>query len=217
MTGNYEVVVKLHYTPGSPFARIIRVLLRELTIACEEAEIVEFPPPEKYFAVNPLGQVPALETAEGLKFPTRVIIDHLMTLPRRRLAPVTLAVRRDEGHWQDDQLLFVLLAMGDALAAMKYQVWAGLHQARENLLGYDPAVRHRERVLKTLDWLEARATLEGFLPSALSVQDIALASIILWIEARGGFPWRGRPKLEAIVQRCAGRPSFTATKPQPWP
>jgi glutathione S-transferase len=209
--------LKLHYTPGSPFARIIRVLLRELSIECEELEIVEFPPAAAYFAINPLGQVPALETAEGMKFPTRIIIDHLMALPRRSPTSLAPCVRRDGGHWQDDQALAVLLAMGDAFAAMKYQAWAGLAPVDENLLGYDPAERHKERIQRTLDWLEGLATAEGFLPGLLSVQDIVLTAILLWIEARGGFAWRGRPRLEAIVARCAERPSFAATPPQPWP
>jgi glutathione S-transferase len=209
--------LKLHYTPGSPFARIIRVLVRELSTECEELEIVEFPPADAYFAINPLGQVPALETVEGVKFPTRIIIDYLMALPRRSPASLAPSVRRDGRYWQDDQTLAVVLAMGDALVAMKYRAWAGLAQVDENLLGYDPADRHGERVQRTLDWLEGRATAAGFLPGLLSVQDIVLASILLWIEARGGFAWRGRPRLEAIVARCAERPSFAGTPPQPWP
>ncbi|MGE4251240.1 MAG: hypothetical protein AB7F09_17780, partial [Parvibaculaceae bacterium] len=119
--------------------------------------------------------------------------------------------------WQDDRMLAVLLAMGDALAALKYQSWAGLRPTGENLLGFDPADRHAERVCRTLDWLEGEATPAGFLPGVLSVQDIALASFTLWTDARGGFPWRGRPRLEAIVAACAARPSFAQTPPQPWP
>lgn len=210
-------MMKLHYTPGSPFARIIRVLLRELDLDCREMEIVGFPPTDDYFAVNPLGQVPALETPDGVKFPTRIIIDFLIGLPRHKASALAPSVRRNAKAWQDDQMLAVLLAMGDALAVVKYQGWAGLRPVDENLLGFDPADRHTERVLRTLDWLEARAALSGFLPEGLSVQDIALTSFMLWTEARGGFPWRGRPKLEAIVGRCAQRPSFAATQPQPWP
>jgi glutathione S-transferase len=209
--------VKLHYTPGSPFARIIRVLLRELALDCGEVEIRGFPPSAAHFAINPLGQVPALETAEGVKFPTRIIIDYLMALPRKATLSLAPGVRRDAAHWQDDQALTVLLAMGDALAAIKYQGWAGLRPMGENLLGFDLAERHALRVQKTLDWLELRATPQGFIPGLFSVQDIALACFLLWTDARGGFPWRGRPKIEAIVTHCAERASFTSTKPQPWP
>jgi glutathione S-transferase len=209
--------MRLHYTPGSPFARIIRVLVRELAINCDEVAILKFPPPAEYFAVNPLGQVPALETGDGIRFPTRLIIDFLLDSAPGKTTAMAPAVRRHASHWQDEQTLVVLLGMGDALAAMKYQQWAGLRPGGENLLGYDPAERHKQRALRSLDWLEQRASPDGFQPGQLSVQDIALAAILLWIDARGGFPWRGRPKLEAIVARCAARPSFKATAPQPWP
>src|SRR5262249_47988033 len=118
--------MKLYYTPGSPFARAIRVLLRELAIECVEVKITEFPPPRSYFTVNPLGQVPALEAADGVRFPTRVIIDYLVGLPRRGEPPVARSVQRNPEYWQDDRLLAILLGMGDALVAMKVQGWAGL-------------------------------------------------------------------------------------------
>ena len=209
--------MRLHFAPGSPFARIVRVLLRELGIDCGEVELADFPPPDRFFAVNPLGQVPALETADGTLFPTRLIIDHLIALPRVASSSVAPAIRSTPGRWQDEQVLAVLLLMGDALAAIKYQAWAGLQPSGENLIGYDPAERHAERVERTLDWLKERATPEGFLPGLFSVQDITLACLLLWTDVRGGFPWRGRPKIEAIVDHCNARPSFEATKPQPWP
>ena len=74
--------MKLHYTPGSPFARIIRVLLSELDLECQEAPVAGFPPSAGHFAINPLGQMPALETPEGIRYPTRIIIEYLLALPR---------------------------------------------------------------------------------------------------------------------------------------
>lgn len=209
--------MRLYYTPGSPFARIIRVLIRELGLDCEESAITGFPPPTSYFAINPLGQVPALVTSDGVKFPTRIIIEHLLGCAGQGSRAVAPAIRREPANWQDDQTLTVLLAMGDALAALKYQQWAGLRPGAENLIGYDPADRQAERVVHTLDWLESRCGEAGFLPDVMSVQDIALACILLWVDARGGFPWRGREKIEAIVAVCAPRPSFADTRPQPWP
>ena len=160
--------MRLHFTPGSPFSRIVRVLLRELRLPCEEVLLAEFPPPPAFFAVNPLGQVPALETRDGVRFPTRLIIDELLGQPRAAPSPVASAVRRAPDEWRDDQLMSVLLALGDAIASIKYQEWAGLQAAGENLIGYDPADRHTERVQQALDWLETRAGDAGFLPGVLS-------------------------------------------------
>lgn len=209
--------MKLHYTPGSPFARIVRVIVRELDLDCDEVAIAGFPPAPAYFDINPLGQVPALETEDGVRFPTRIIIGYLLSLPARSDGALARSVRRSEKYWQDERTLDVLLAMGDALAAMKYQGWAGLAPVGKNLIGFDPASRHLERALVTLDWLESLAAPAGFLPGVLSVQDIALSCFILWTEARGLIAWRGRPNLEAVVANCASRPSFIETTPQPWP
>lgn len=209
--------MKLYYTLGSPFARIVRVLLRELFIECEEIELSVFPPQSEFFKINPLGQVPALEAEDGVIFPTRLIIDRLLMLPRIAPSGLAGAVRSDPGTWQDEQVLAVLLSMGDALVAIKYQAWAGLRAEGENLIGYDPAERHSQRVASTLDWLEDHASSKGFLAGTLSIQDIALSCLLLWTDARGGFAWRNRPKIEAIVSSCAVRPSFLATAPQPWP
>jgi glutathione S-transferase len=71
------------------------------------------------------------------------------------------------------------------------------------------------RVLATLDWLEARMGPEGFHPGIISVQDIALACLILWAESRGPIAWRGRPRTEAMVGLLEGRPAFAATTPRP--
>ncbi len=207
--------MRLHYTPGSLFSRIIRVLVRELNLDCEEAEIVGFPPAPEFFSINPLGQVPALETDGDVRFPTRIIIEYLLSLPTED-RNVRLSLAAPDERWRDEQTLDVILAMGDALGAIKYQGWAGLGPVSENLIGYDPATRHMERVSSALDWLDERATPSGFLPGFLSVQDIALSCVVLWTEVRGSIPWQ-RSSLTAIVAACERRPSFQATRPQPWP
>ena len=66
-----------------------------------------------------------------------------------------------------------------------------------------------------LDWLEARVKPEGFVPGVLSIQDLNLAITLLWMDFRKPAPWRGRKKLEALVARTEGRPSFQATQPGP--
>jgi glutathione S-transferase len=71
--------------------------------------------------------------------------------------------------------------------------------------------------LPVLDWLEQQASRDGFWPAEISVQDVVLACLILWSEARGAIEWRGRPQLENIVAHLKDRPSFLATAPQKIP
>jgi glutathione S-transferase len=131
--------------------------------------------------------------------------------------PLARVLWRDEFQIiEDRQLLAVLLAMGDVLAATKYQEWAGLRPPERNVLGFDIAERNGARVQRTLDWLESKATVSGFFPGILSVQDIALVCLILWTESRRPIAWRGRARLEALVESSERRPSFAASVPRPW-
>jgi len=203
--------MKLYYIQGSPFARMTRVLIRETGLECEEAEIANFPPPERFFCINPLGQVPVLETEAGAVFPTRVILEFLVAR-----APIKVWMSREKHRWEDTQLLTVLLALCDIIVAQKYQLWSGLEESQQNVLGFNLDRRNSRRITSTLDWLENRSEAAGFLPSLLSVQDVVFACIILWTESRGRIPWRGRPQLEAIVASMEQRASFRETTPAPW-
>ena len=208
----------LYFIQGSPFARMARVLLREFRIECAEEEIREFPPPASFFDINPLGQVPVLEDRGKRLFPTHVVFALILDIASDSGSTADLSPRlaRDAFRREDEQLLAVLLAMSDVLATAKYQIWAGLDPVQKNSLGFNPAERNLERVYRTLDWLEKRATGYGFWPDIISIQDVVLACFILWSEARGAIAWRGRPRLESIVARLAERPSFAATVPLPW-
>ena len=202
----------LHYIDGSPFARMARVLILEHGLPVALHEITEFPPPEAYLAINPLGQVPVLVENGTSHFPTRIVLEVLLSKARGPGAVAT-AIGRPGRQIGDEQILAVILAMGDALAAHHYAEWAGIGPVGRNRLGFDPAARNMTRVLATLDWLEARIGPEGFQPGVISVQDVALACLILWSESRGPIPWRDRPGIEAMVARLGQRPAFAATAP----
>ncbi len=205
----------LHFIDGSPFARITRILAREHGLALTECEMLAFPPPDDFDDLNPLGQVPVLVVAGQSHFPTRIVIDVLLSGVGKGAGPVAGSVARTDHRVEDEQLLAVILAMGDALAAHHYLQWAGVAALSANRLGFDPAGRHLHRVIRVLDWLERRITGDGFQPGTISVQDIALACFILWSESRGPIAWRGRPGIEAMVARLQGRESFRTTAPRP--
>ena len=195
---------RLAYTPGSPFARMARVSIREWALAVEEVEVA-FPPPPEIFAVNPLGQVPVLTVGGEAVFPTFLILERLWSMAGRPRAAYDGA--------RDRQLLVTLLQAGDALVAAFYQRWAGLGPVGPNRIGYDPAERHLARVRSTLAWLEPRS---GELGAAVTLPGIALACLLLWADARGGLGWPVPPGLDGVVRRLQGRESFLATQPPPW-
>ena len=128
---------RLLYFPGSPVARMARVLVREWRLPIEERE-VRFPPPDELFESNPLGQVPVLVLGDERVFPTLIVLERLWALagaPASAYAP--------EG---ERQLLLTTLQAGDALVAALYQRWAGLGPSGANSIGYDPGARNLARL-----------------------------------------------------------------------
>ena len=203
----------LHYIDGSPFARILRVLIVEHALPVTLHEITTFPPPD-LMALNPMGHVPVLVRDGIARFPTGIAITALLQ-GIANSASVATAIARPAQALDDDQTLAVIFAMGDALVAHHYLDWAGFGPVSRNRLGFAPPERNMLRVTTTLDWLEARIGADGFQPGIIAVQDIALACLLLWTESRGPIAWRGRPRIEALVAKLQSRPSFSATEPRP--
>jgi glutathione S-transferase len=194
----------LAVTPGSPFARMARVFVREWSLPVTEVE-QPFPPSQDVFDHNPLGQVPFLSTGEDTVFPTFLILERLWDMAGRPAAAYDPE--------RDRQLLLTILQAGDALVAALYQGWAGLERVGRDHIGYDPAERHLARFERTLDWAEPRLV-SGV--EAVTLPAVSIACLLLWSDARGGPSWRRHRTLASCVAALDGRPSFAETRPQVW-
>ena len=144
--------------------------------------------------------MPALVREDGTSlFPTLIILEELWAR----------AGSRSECYDpRDRQRLLTTLQAGDAFVAARYQDWTGLGPVRENIIGYDLAKRNLERFSSVLDWLELSEPAPG-----ITLQNVALACILLWSDARGGPNWRYRKKLASLVDSLATRESFLKTQP----
>lgn len=194
---------RLVYLPGSPFARMARVLVREWALPVAEEE-VSFPPPGWLFELSPLGQVPVLVLGSERLFPTLMVLERLWALadaPEEAYVPAS-----------ERQLLLTTLQAGDALVGALYQRWAGLGPVGKNHIGYDPAARHLERFEAVLGWIEEG----GRLREGLNLPGVAVACLLLWSDARGGPAWWRHERLDRLVAGLAPRASFRQTQPQPW-
>ena len=197
---------KLYFIDGSPFARLCRILIDEWHVPVQK-ESVPFPLPDDFFAINPMGQVPVLETVGETIFPTSQIVEQLWAMTVETTAPYLDPLA-------DRQLLAIILGMGNFMVLATQQERAGLEQIGENKLGFNPGERHLERVQRSLDWIEGRAEtwLTGDEPN---VCDYALACILLWSDSRRPIEWRNRTKIAGIVDRLHTRPSFVESAPAP--
>ncbi len=208
--------MKVWYIDGSPYARIIRATLLEFGV---EHDAIELPgyPPGGVEEISPALQVPVLETEPGNRLFGSELIRSYVHETHGRAGDLAPALSRPEARWHDLQVLTAIQSLTAGLVTYFHFNWANYSVPPENPLGSDPVARELVRADALLDWLEEQAGPEGFRPDGFSAQDMALAAVILWTEARDPVDWRGRPRLERIVERADARDSFQRTAPRPWP
>jgi glutathione S-transferase len=207
--------MKLWFTPGSPFARKVRIVLAEKQIPFEPVVLSGIPSPEFYRDITPTLAIPVLEDKEHRLFDSSRIIEYLLaTYPGHTdlEPPMAPSMTRPERHWDDGQTLAAIETFGNATVNMRLMSPTGATPANNAYLG-----RQLARAERLLDWLEDRATEDGFAPGWFSVMDIGFICQVAFCEKRAIMPWRGRPRLEALFDRFAARPSVASTPPDDLP
>ncbi len=201
--------MKLWCSDTSPYARKVRILVRELglTDRVTEQPVATTPiaPNADLAKVSPLVRVPTLETDEGeVLYDSRVICEYLESLDGA--TPLTPA--NGTARWSD--LRDAALAEGilDTAVGLRYET--GLKEERFQ----DPnwIAARRQRIVHALDAMENTAPDAEAGPSQGT---IAWAAALGYLDLR--FPdmsWReGRPKLAAWYERFSQRPSLVETEP----
>ena len=156
--------------------------------------------------------MPVLVDGDLTLFESNLIISYLLsTYPDAasnppRDPPLASSMTRPDRHWEDAKTLATIETFGNSMVSLRLMASDGFTPATSTYMA-----RQATRVQRCLDWLEGRATPEGFAPGWFSVMDIALICPIAFGEKRGILNWRGRPTLEAIYDRLLTRPSVAAT------
>jgi glutathione S-transferase len=201
------MTLKLYITPGSPYARMARIVLLEKGLESRVETIaaktrVEDSP---YYAINPSGRVPYLVCEDGVGLEESALIcaylDHLDGRPAFDLPDGTQ-------QWQARRLEALARSMMDGLSVWLREI---LRPESERSPG---VIRHEtDRARRMADVWE-REIDHPLLRGSLNMIQITLACA-LGLEARNpGFRWRpGHPKLSQWFDALAARPSFTATAP----
>lgn len=211
---------KLYFTPGSPFARAIRIMLDEIGLSYEPDVADISDSAEERARRTPALQVPTLVDGEVTLWDSGLIAEYLLaTYPQRpaRQAP-TLApiVARAERPWLDRRLFATVQTLGESTVLVSQLRWSGT-TARDNAF----IARNVDRIQRLFDWFEAQieSESEGFLPGWLSVQDIFCVCHLMFITHRPlEIEWvRSRtPRLAALHDRLSQRHSFLANPIQWW-
>ena len=198
--------MKLYVTPGSPYARMARIVVLEKGLE-RQVEIVMAKTRtagSAYYAVNPSGRVPYLVTDDGVGMEESALIcDYLDRLDGKQ------SLMPQEGWtWQARRLEALARSLLDGLS-----VWGREITRPENERSPGVVAHETERARRMTDLWEGEVS-QPLLEGALNMIQLTLACA-LGLEARNpGFRWRaGRPRLAAWFDRIASRPSFAATAP----
>jgi glutathione S-transferase len=191
----------------SPYARKVRIALREKGIACEEIVDLPWNPGSAAGRLNPLGKVPVLLDGEQTVWESSVILDYLETLGHEpALVPADpagrLAVRRVE-------------ALADGICdAVVLSVLENRRPAAKRSSAW--LARQRHKVVEGLVALEGMlGEREQFVGDSLTVADIAAGTALGYVSFRmSEVRWRPRhPDLDDFARRMEARPSFAETRP----
>jgi glutathione S-transferase len=199
--------VKLYVTPGSPYARMARIVVLEKKL--EDRVEVIFAQTRKegspYYKINPSGRVPYLVRDDGVGLEeSQVICDWLDRIdgkPAFGLPP-------GEAAWEARRLEALARSLMDGVAVWMRELY---RPASERSPGI---VRHETDRAARMAELWEREIRSPHMRAALNMAQLTLGCA-LGIEARfPDFDWRsGHAGLRDWYAPIAARPSFLATAP----
>jgi glutathione S-transferase len=199
--------VKLYITPGSPYARMARIVVLEkgfqdrVEVIFAKTRAADSP----YYSINPSGRVPYLVREDSVGMEESALIcaylDQLDGKP-------AFDVFGDDRSYEARRLEALARSLLDGLS-----VWGREILRPENERSPGVIEHEAERAARMVQVWE-REIDHALLRGALNMVQITLACA-LGLEARNpGLRWRpGHPKLTVWFDKIAARPSFIATAP----
>jgi glutathione S-transferase len=197
--------MKLYITAGSPYARIVRMVIHEkglanrIEINAASTRTADSP----YYKINPSGRVPYLVRDDGVGMEESALIcaylDHLDGKPQ---------FDRPGGAagWEARRLDALAHSLIDGLAVWSRELHRPANERSATVLAHE--ARRSERMAALWEAQISHPVMHG----ALNLSQITLACA-LGLEARNpDLQWRpGHPRLCAWFDAFAKRPSFVAT------
>jgi len=199
--------MKLYITPGSPYARMARIMVLEkglesrVEIIVAKTRAADSP----YYDINPSGRVPYLIRDDGVGLEESALICAYLDGFDGRPA---FDLPEDGQSWEARRLEALARSLLDGLS-----VW-GREITRPESERSPGVIQHETERARRMVEVWERAIEHRMMSGAVNMIQITLACA-LGLEARNpGFRWRpGHPQLSEWFDRMAARPSFAATAP----
>ncbi|HTD91300.1 MAG TPA: glutathione S-transferase N-terminal domain-containing protein [Burkholderiales bacterium] len=201
--------MKLYITEGSPYARIVRIVILEKALE-SRIQIINAPTRianSPYYQINPSGRVPYLVRDDGVGLEESALIccylDHLD-------GPAVFDWPAGDKGWAARRFDALARSFMDGLA-----VWSREMARQPNERSPKIIAHEAQRSMRMADLWEAEIG-HPLMQGALNMAQITLACA-LGLEARNpDLRWRpGHPKLLKWFDTLATRLSFAATAPPP--
>jgi glutathione S-transferase len=205
--------MRLFYSGGSPYARIVRIALLEtgLDARVTKVEVSRarlYSAESEVWTVNPTGRVPTLELEGGTVLTeSKLILNYIDAIsPSADLLPCD-----GSDGWQ------TLAETGQAWGLLE-SVVSWMSALRPAAPQHTKTIVEREsaRAIRVADALEIAVASKGY-SGRLNAAQIVLGTGLGLIEPRLPiWKWRdGRPLLSAWFEAISERPSFRSTMPPP--
>lgn len=199
--------MKLYITPGSPYARIARIVIIEKGLASR----VDVLPAQTrtanspYYAINPSGRVPYLIRDDGVGLEESALIcaylDQLEGKP-------AFALPAGDQAWEAHRLEALARSMLDGIAVLSRELRRPQNERSPTIIEHEQSRSARMADL----WVKEIA--QPWMQGALNMAQITLACALAYAARNIGSDWqRAHPKLDDWLSRIAARPSFAATAP----
>ena len=199
--------MRLFGTPGSPFARKVRVFLEEKRIPHEYIIERGSAPGSRVPQFNPLGKVPTLVLDDGRGlYDSPVIVEYLDSLGTGpRLIPEPPDERIEVKRWE---------ALGDGIAEATVAINHDLREPKDKQ--HPPAWHERQRLKIDRGLAVMEKDLGGgefCFGGRFTLADIAAGYALSYLDfALPEIEWRStHPAVSRLAGRLYARPSFSAT------
>jgi glutathione S-transferase len=196
--------MKLYCSPGSPYARMARIVVIEKQLG-SRVEVIFAKTRAKdspYYAINPSGRVPYLVRDDGVGMEESALIcaylDQLDGEPTLGLPP----------GWEARRLEALARSLVDGLAVWARELSRPATERSPTLIEHET-----ERARRMVDLWE-REVAHPVMNGPLNMAHLTLACGLAMGDRNPDFRWReAQPTLAGWLDTLAARPSFVATTP----
>ncbi len=199
--------MKLYVTEYSPYARMVRILLREKKLQPRVEEIIARTRKKNspYYEINPAGRVPYLITGDGSGIEgSRQILEYLDQLDDTPL----LVASKSFDYWEYARLEESARGVMDGVS-----VWARELRRPEQDRSLVIIEHEKERAARVLQGWEAEID-HSIMHGSINYPQLTLACALCLDQWISSFSWRqNHPQLSEWLKPFESQPSFQDTQP----